>query len=111
MYSKDWNKLLNDIDNFSIKPTWFRGNNSNKFKLVTGLYREDLGNPLSYIATEKMYYNTFKRMGHLIHNSKSWDLLFIMQHHGVKTRLLDWSESFATALFFAYENWGFKGEC
>ncbi|WKG33399.1 FRG domain-containing protein [Priestia aryabhattai] len=34
-----------------------------------------------------------------------WNLLFIMQRHGVKTRLLDWSESFAVALFFTCDKW------
>jgi len=31
----------------------------------------------------------------------SWETLFDMRHHGVPTRLLDWSENFAMALYFA----------
>jgi hypothetical protein len=30
-----------------------------------------------------------------------WGVLFTMQHYSIPTRLLDWSESFACALFFA----------
>jgi len=74
-------------------------------KLNSGIYREELKNDTSYLATEKTYYNIFKRMGHIHHNDEDWNLLFTMQHHGVMTRLLDWTESFAVALFFAYDNW------
>ena len=38
--------------------------------------------------------------------------LFLMQHYGLPTRLLDWSESFLIAAFFAvfnYEHWDFDG--
>jgi len=39
------------------------------------------------------------------HHQSSWQTLAEMQHYGVPTRLLDWSESFIHALAFALEDY------
>jgi hypothetical protein len=33
-----------------------------------------------------------------------WDALYLMRHHGVPTRLLDWSDNLFTAIFFAIQD-------
>lgn len=100
--------MLNEVAEFQVgKPhTWFRGQNKECYKLNSGIYRNELKLESSIISTERAYYEVFKRLGHIhLDKEDDWNLLFLMQHHGVKTRLLDWTESFATALFFATDNW------
>ncbi|MFP7171941.1 FRG domain-containing protein [Terribacillus halophilus] len=106
-YSKEWVELLNTIRDFqdSNEYTWFRGMIDCDFKLNSGLYREEKVSDLStYISTERFRYELFRRMGYMHIKEDEWNLLFLMQHFRVGTRLLDWSESFAVALYFALDN-------
>lgn len=56
----------------------------------------------------KSLYHTFRHDAWPLlepHDRGEWSIIFQMRHLGVPTPLLDWSESFACALFFAFESW------
>lgn len=80
---------------------WYRGQANENWSLLPGYLR--LYNPPS----ESTLIKRFKQSAAmLIQNTpnQSFDWLFLMQHYGVPTRLLDWSESPLVALYFAVEN-------
>jgi len=59
---------------------------------------------------EKWIYKKFKKELMDKHPSlyenitvNGWDIVFYMQHYGIPTRFIDWTESLHTALFFATE--------
>lgn len=80
---------------------WFRGCRSPEYSLLPTLFREDsLKKREGYLAIE------FRRRAHsrLKNISSQFDWLCAMQHYGIPTRLLDWTESLAVALFFSVGN-------
>jgi hypothetical protein len=78
---------------------WFRGQTNAGWRLIPGLYRSRVGG-----YWERELVRDFRLHSHLLlqrtpNNYLEW--LFLMQHYGMPTRLLDWTESYLSALFFA----------
>ena len=83
----------------STRQIWFRGHSKSAWKLIPSLARKS-----SYLRGENALIKRFMQnaVPHLERPATDeWEWMFLMQHHRAPTRLLDWSESPLTALYFA----------
>jgi len=88
---------LNVIRPGSQVPTWYRGHADSKWKLKPAYDR------LKSPPRENELLNRFRQNANLLLEqvpSTAFEWMFLMQHYGVPTRLLDWSESPLVALYF-----------
>lgn len=79
---------------------WYRGHYVKSWKLVPTLYRASGHRKDSEMSLIKK----FRQNATLLVESnppKFHDWLFLMRHHGVQTRLLDWTESPLVGMYFA----------
>lgn len=102
-----WQEFISRIDKARKRlgcertGAWFRGHGDRSWQLSPTLLRATNG----LDREQNLYYQFISRGGPLVASgSSSWEILSSMRHHGVATRLLDWSESLAVAIFFATRN-------
>jgi hypothetical protein len=86
----------------------YRGEGRATNELTTSLQR--LGGP--YEELERHLLRNFRKYAHrdAVARESTWHWLALAKHHGLPTRLLDWSHSPLVALHFATENAALAGE-
>lgn len=84
---------------------FYRGHSQFHYGLTPTLYRQKLIKHKDYDQLENNLFSEFTAYCYdLFETEKDWDILYLMQHNGIPTRLLDWTESLGAALFFALDS-------
>lgn len=101
---KIWNDILTEVANeiHTNDILFFRGHNKTCWSLTPKLGRMNLTLPETKDKEIRLFYDFRNFSGPLLpENQNPWQTIFLMQHHGLPTRLLDWTASFGVALYFA----------
>jgi hypothetical protein len=108
-----WNDLLrgledahNRLDLRDGEDLWFRGSQDSRYTLTPTLMRVTEGQTVSqHDAIERNLFFEFQaRAAELrARGLNDWEYLFFGRHYDVPTRVLDWTDTFGVALYFALE--------
>ncbi len=88
--------------------TWYRGESRDHGHLVPKLYRDIENDDIKkQLEKERIFYLEFQRRARALAPNfapnDTWSWYFLIQHYGGPTRLLDWTQDAAIALFFALD--------
>lgn len=77
---------------------WFRGQGVNTYLLKPSLFRTQKG-----VDKEREIFQEYRRLvtGLGLNHDNEWKVIIDMQHYGIPTRLLDWTNNLGVALYFA----------
>ncbi len=115
----DWSDLAGLVEKFRANGWIFRGVADAAYELIPSIGRPgarrsmDGGNTLPFDADEERYMlarfereirpHTTSYSSPRTPSGFNWELMALAQHHGLRTRLLDWTESPLIAAYFAVE--------
>lgn len=106
--ANDFQSYLQHVDSNQLDEQtsmWFRGVGNSAYTLAPSIHRHSaIVTPQILFEFEERLVTRFRERSvpYLAHRiDDTWELMFLMQHYGVPTRLLDWTENPLIALFFA----------
>jgi hypothetical protein len=113
-----WTKVQDELDSMlgdlQSPDPFYRGHANASWRLIPRLGRTPRQKWGSTIGNlESRLYGKFLVRGaaDVPAGADSWDILILMQHYGVPTRLLDWTQSFGVALYFAMHDAAAAADC